>query len=400
MLLRIRALTLPLALLFTSPLLAQETPPKPVVPAAAPAAAIDPARLAEATKTANLLIPDGVYERVMMITFSDMVPEMFGGVLGGITIGDLDKTATTDANKTLKDAAFSADPHFEERTKIMMRIMGEKMGPLMRKMEPKLREGMAKSYAKKFSVAQLQAMNAFFVSPAGKAYADNYMLLMGDKEAMAATLEFMPEMMTMMTGMFDEVEKATAHLPKPVDTTVAGVDGLPNYDQMPECMVDNDSSDCSPEDRAKAKTIYASLGMDLDAEEKQVEAEKAAIAAAQAKAAAMRAAWSAKDRAMVEKYEKQMAAQQAKADAELSKVYVIEDSLNEAKRNARKNAGQPEGEPAFYGDAMGPTVETVSAAGEAGEAVGEAAVKAGEAAAKAGEAAAKAGEAAREPMQQ
>ncbi len=350
-------------MMVATPAVAQQT-----VAAPAPAtdvAGMDPERMAEATKTAKFLIPDGVYEKVLAITFSEMMPEIFGTV-SDMRMGDIAKGSGADSDKTLKETLASADPHFEERMTITMKVMGEKMGPLMRKLEPKLREGMAKSYAKKFSVPQLQAMNAFFATPAGKAYADNYLIVMSDKEAMSATLEFMPEMMTMMMGIEEDIKKATAHLPSaPVSSEAAGV----SFDNLPECFQDMVATNCSPEDRQIVEKFYNSIGIDLAQQEKDIAAQKAANDEYVARQAKNRAAWSAKDRAGIERLESAMAAQQSKADSEMSKLYSAEDKLEQAKRAANKNAGLPEEDD----DAMSATTEAVTGYASVAEAEAEAA---------------------------
>ncbi len=364
-----------ITMMVATPAVAQQTVSAPVP--ATDVAGMDPERMAEATKTAKFLIPDGVYERVLAITFSEMMPQIFGGI-GDMKMGDIAKGSGADSDKTLKETLASADPHFEERMTITMKVMGEKMGPLMRKLEPKLREGMAKSYAKKFSVPQLQAMNAFFATPAGKAYADNYLIVMSDKEAMSATLEFMPEMMTKMMGIEEDIKKATAHLPPaPVSSEEAGV----SFDNLPDCFQDMVATNCSPDDRAIVEKYYKSIGIDLAEQEKDVAALKAANDEFVARQAKNRAAWSAKDRAGIERLESAMAAQQSKADSEMSKLYSAEDKLEQAKRAANKNAGLPEEED----DVMNATIAKAGA--EAVEAAETVAAKA-DAAAGAADAAA------------
>jgi hypothetical protein len=336
--------------------------PAPVAPAAPPipnAAPIDPARLAAATKTAALLLPDGAYGRVMEKTFTEMMPQMMGGAIGGMKLGAMGG-AEPGSEETLEEALAKSDPNYKERMTISMRVMGEEMLPMMRKLEPLMRAGMAKSFARKFTVAQLNDMNVFFNSPSGKAYAENYMLLMVDKEMMSAAVELMPELMTAMPDIMEKMEKATAHLPKPIEVA----DATLSTDSVPECILDDDSSDCTPEERAKAEAFYKSIGIDLAAQEKAQAEEKAAVAKAEAQEKADRAAWSAKDRALVEKMEKAVVAQAAKSDAAATLYMDASEKLDEAVAKARSNAGQP---------AMGATAAAADAMRDAARAGAEAA---------------------------
>jgi hypothetical protein len=383
---------------------------KPAPKAEAP---IDPARFALAEKTAALLMPDGVYEKVMAQTFSTMMPDMMTGIFGSMKPSDIvpveagsEAALDPNMNKTMSEIMAEEDPHFNERMAITMRIMGEKMAPVMRSLEPKLRTAMAKSFARKFSAKELGDMNVFFASPAGKAYAENYLLLMSDAEYVKATMEIIPEILPLVMGMEDDIKKATAHLPEPKNSGATGTllnDVAMDVTKLPPCGIDGDYADCKGADRDKLVAAYKAEGYDLatlekaqadyDAAQKAEEAKYAAEEAARtAKAAALRAAWSAKDRTAVEKLEKQMEVQQGKADGEMAKVYTLEAALSDAKRLARKNAGQPEDEPEEAGaEAWGDAATDAAKAGaDAAKAAGDAAKAAGDAAKAAGEAAEKA----------
>jgi hypothetical protein len=56
-------------------------------------------------------------------------------------------------------------------------------------------------------------MNAFFATPSGKAFADQYLLLFADPEMMREMSAAAPEMMKAMPAMMKKIEAATAHLP-------------------------------------------------------------------------------------------------------------------------------------------------------------------------------------------
>lgn len=183
--------------------------------APAPAAAPDPARLAAAEKAVAALVPQGIYMKMMR----DQFPRMMDAMM----VQMMDKTATelgmpeTDGadGKTMREAAASADPHFQERTQIMTRVMGEEMGVVFDKLEPRVRAGLSRAFARKFTIEQLDAQNAFFATPAGKAFANEYLTTFMDPEVIQEMMAATPEMMKVMPAIMAKVEKATAHLPPP-----------------------------------------------------------------------------------------------------------------------------------------------------------------------------------------
>jgi hypothetical protein len=196
------------------------------VGAAAPAAAaaaepLDARRLAAATATVEHIWPIGTYERMMRGTMQQMTQQvassMFDMKIGEIAgaAGDGGKLKPEEAEMTLREAAMKADPHFEERMTITNRVMMEEMVPIMARLEPGIRAGLARAYARKFSAEQLADLNRFFATPAGDAYARESLMLWVDPEVVAAISGFGPEMMREMPGIMAKVTAATAHLPPP-----------------------------------------------------------------------------------------------------------------------------------------------------------------------------------------
>lgn len=185
------------ALLAATPALAQA--PAPVAPAAAQP--VDPARLALAEKTVAVLVPQGVYLRLMQRQFPAMMDAMLANMDTMVPGG--------------RDKARAADPVFDERMRIMTRVMGEEMGPLMSRMEPSLRTGMARALARRFDPQQLNDLNLFFATPSGKAFGEQFISLFADPEIMGEMMKMMPMMMQEMPRIMKKVEAATAHLPKP-----------------------------------------------------------------------------------------------------------------------------------------------------------------------------------------
>ena len=190
-----KTLFLATALLTATPALAQV----PAIPATAQP--VDPARLALAEKTVAVLVPQGVYMRLMQQQFPAMMDAMLANMETAVPGG--------------RDKARAADPAFDERMRIMTRVMGEEMGPLMSRMEPSLRTGMARALARRFDPQQLNDFNTFFATPSGKAFGEQFISLFADPEIMGEMMKMMPMMMQEMPRIMKKVEAATAHLPKP-----------------------------------------------------------------------------------------------------------------------------------------------------------------------------------------
>ena len=184
-------------------------PPAPAVPAPGP---VDPARLAIAEKVVAALVPPGVNINIIR----DKIPAMIDGMraqMGNITPSDLGLPAGADGSETMAQAAAKADPAFRERMSISTKVMFEEMGKIFGEMEPRLRAGLSRAFARKYSQQQLADMNAFFSTPSGKAFANDYLATFADPEVMTEMMRATPELMKAMPAIMKKVEAATAHLP-------------------------------------------------------------------------------------------------------------------------------------------------------------------------------------------
>jgi hypothetical protein len=191
--------------------------------AAAPqarSAAPDPARLAAARPVVARLLPPGTYKRMMDQSFGqimDTVMESMGTMplqdvvrLSGISEAD----AAELGQATIEQVMAIYDPHWKERTKLGTNAMMASITDLMSSMEPAMRNGLTRAYAREFSAAELGEMERFFATPAGAHYAEKSMAMFTDPELMKAMTDLMPEMMKRMPDMIAKAESATAHLPK------------------------------------------------------------------------------------------------------------------------------------------------------------------------------------------
>jgi hypothetical protein len=173
----------------------------------------DPARLALSTVTAQALLPDGTYTRMM--------DGMFGGIVDRIMelseadLGAKGKDGKPASKETLRQAAMKEDPYFEERMRIMERVITEEMAKIAKIVEPKLREGVARSMARRFDVKQLADINAFLATDSGKAFGNQSMAMWVDPDVLRSMMASFPEIMEAMPAAMKRLEAETAHLPKP-----------------------------------------------------------------------------------------------------------------------------------------------------------------------------------------
>jgi hypothetical protein len=172
-----------------------------------------PARLALAQTSVKALFPDGTYARMM------------GGMMNGLADRVLslntadfakpgEKAKATDA-MTLRQQMAKDDPYFEERMKIMERVIGEEFAKMAAIIEPRLRDGLARSMARRFDEKQLADINAFLATDSGKAFGSQSMAMYVDPDVMRAMMSSLPEVMKGMPEAMQRIQTETAKLPKP-----------------------------------------------------------------------------------------------------------------------------------------------------------------------------------------
>ncbi|HEV2599166.1 DUF2059 domain-containing protein [Sphingopyxis sp.] len=301
---------------------------------------IEPARLALAQKTMGQLIPSGSLEKMIDNLYGKMFKTImgeFGGqsdLMLSIKTGvESEKIAALDeATKTKVADMF--DPHRKERedqiTKVIKPLISEVLGD----MEPPMREGMSKAYARKFTAAQLTDLNGFLATPTGTLYANEWMALQADPEVMLAIIKAVPPLITKFIDRAPQIEKDMKELPKEKqlsdfsDKELGQLAKLMKIDvkvlKEQRDMWNSPAEDAATTDVAEAADDYA-----VDA---AADAADAAAAAADAAVAAVddpaydRSNWSAADLKRVEDLET------AYENASLAALQAAE----EAAANARK----------------------------------------------------------------
>ena len=169
-------------------------------------------RLALSRTAVQSLFPDGTYARMMggmLHGIADRVmsltPADFGAKPGK------DKAAQT---MTLRQSLAKGDPEFDAHMASMEKIVSEEFAKMAAIIEPRMRDGLARSMARRFDEKQLADINAFLVTDSGKAFGAQSMAMYVDPDVMRAMIGTFPEMMKAMPEAMKRIEAEAGHLDK------------------------------------------------------------------------------------------------------------------------------------------------------------------------------------------
>jgi hypothetical protein len=186
---------------------------------------INPERLALAKQTADKIMPEGVYGKMM----TDLINKVLGSFIGGKE-GMSDFEIATQTGVEIGEAGLAADKRLavtrllDSRHADRMTMITDTMVPMVDKIvtrfEPPFRDGLSRAYARKFTSEQLAELNRFFSTPVGSLYAAESLPLQIDPEVMRAVIEGLPDLVKSFTGPELEAEMKAADakmkaLPKP-----------------------------------------------------------------------------------------------------------------------------------------------------------------------------------------
>lgn len=179
----------------------------------------DPQRLALARTSVQTMWPDGAYATMM----SSFIGNIFNGVMQ-MKKSDLaslgSKAARGNAgagasNQTIHDQAAAKDPYFDQRMAAMRGIINEEISKMSAVIDPRMREGLARSMARRLDERQLTDINAFFTTPSGHALATQYMQLWFEPDTLRSVMGAFPEMMKLMPDAMQKLKAANDKFPKP-----------------------------------------------------------------------------------------------------------------------------------------------------------------------------------------
>ncbi|WP_427964099.1 DUF2059 domain-containing protein [Altererythrobacter sp.] len=182
------------------------------------------ARLPAAKAVVGKIFPAGTYMKMMNDTMRPVMDSVMGQVsqmppksliaMAGLPQEKVDSLG----DGTLSELMQIMDPAYGQRQKIASGVMIDWMTRLMDQMEPSVRAGLTRAYAVRFSQSELSDLNAYFATPTGSKYASESMLIMTDRQVLAAMGEMMPAMMEMMPEMAKAMQERMAELPPPRET--------------------------------------------------------------------------------------------------------------------------------------------------------------------------------------
>lgn len=180
----------------------------------------EPARLELAKVTAAKLLPEGAYAKIMDDMMGSMLTPLFNAMPG---LTDAQIVTTTGASEDTvaalteeKKAAVAQiiDPNHKERGKQIIEVMKPMISEAMAVIEPAMRQGLTRAYARKFTAPQLTTINGFFATSTGSAFARESFALQADPEVMQATFKAFPAIISNFMGDKEKFKTKFEDLPK------------------------------------------------------------------------------------------------------------------------------------------------------------------------------------------
>jgi len=172
-----------------------------------------PAQLALARTSVQGLFPDGTYARMMNGLIAGTVDRVMG--MSAADFGVKPAAGKPADPTTLRQKMAKGDPYFDERMRITQKVLGEELAKMATIIEPSVREGLARSMARRFDAKQLADLNAFLATDSGKAFGSQSMAIWVDPDVMRAVMNSLPQVMAAAPAAMQRVEAETAKLPKP-----------------------------------------------------------------------------------------------------------------------------------------------------------------------------------------
>jgi hypothetical protein len=176
----------------------------------------DPARLALARTSVQSMWPDGAYGKMMTGFMSGMFDRVMQLKESDLPMGKA-KAASASAEKgqSIHDMAAVKDPYFDQRMAAMRGVVTDEVGKISVIIDPRMRDGLARSMARRFDARQLADINGFFATPSGRALAGQYMQLWFDPDTMRSLMSAMPEMVKLAPDIMDKMKAANDRFPAP-----------------------------------------------------------------------------------------------------------------------------------------------------------------------------------------
>jgi hypothetical protein len=146
----------------------------------ATAAAPDPARLAAAQALMSRIMPADKRDAMVEQMLRPMMENIRGAVLSGPKF----------------EAARADNPKLAATVEAFMKEEFERSIETMKAAMPAMIDAMARAYGRRFTLDQLQALDTFFQTPAGRAYVEVAPTIMTDPDLLAVQRSMMTDAMT------------------------------------------------------------------------------------------------------------------------------------------------------------------------------------------------------------
>lgn len=182
---------------------------------------IEPALLAKSERVAGAIVPTGSYRKIMAETFQKVIEPMMDGIDEDSLATIAGFTGVSEDEIDLKEGATAADlmtmidPYYKQRNRAIMTTITDLMIDLSNEIEPSIRTGMARAYARRFSSDELEAAARFYETEAGAKIAGESLAIFSSPEVMSASMEMMPKFMERFFGVLEGLTKENDSLPPP-----------------------------------------------------------------------------------------------------------------------------------------------------------------------------------------
>ena len=183
------------------------------------------ARLPAAASVAASLVPEGVYGEMMgqmMDSFLSPILELAEQDGGGMSASDLadytglDEQAIEGLSQEERvELTQMFDPVYETRSRVQVDMIVGAANSVFATLEPGVRDGLAKAYATRFEASELDALNAFFATPAGAKYASQSLVINTDPQVISGMMQSIPSLLEQLPVLLESFENAEAGLPEP-----------------------------------------------------------------------------------------------------------------------------------------------------------------------------------------
>ena len=180
----------------------------------------EPARLKLGEVTAAKLLPDGVYVKIINDMMGQILKPIFE-MMPGLSDAQITNTTgvsqealaeLTEENKSA--AAMLIDPNHKKRGEQILEVFKPMIAEAMTIIEPAMRTGLSRAYARKFNATELATINKFFATPIGASFARESFAVQVDPEVMQATFKAIPAIFTKFMTEGDEFKAKIEQLPK------------------------------------------------------------------------------------------------------------------------------------------------------------------------------------------